>query len=111
MRLRVPDWMPPAQVTLWVDDTRREASWDGSYVVLDTLPAGSAVSLRCPLATREEAFAVNDQTTLAYWHGSTVVDVLPVEGPAAIYRHRDDALRRAPGDAAEPISPAGQPTT
>jgi hypothetical protein len=88
LRLRVPTWAAPDSVSLWVDDTRRDARRDGGYVAVDPVPAGSRVSLRYDLIERVEAFTVNDETTLAHWRGGTVLAVDPDRGPAPIYQRR-----------------------
>jgi hypothetical protein len=88
LRLRAPSWLPPEQAALTVDGAQRPLVLEGPYVVLDSLPAGSQVSLHYPLTERVEGFTVDEKTTLAYWRGGLVIDVLPDEGPAPIYQHR-----------------------
>jgi hypothetical protein len=88
LRLRAPSWLRPGEATLTVDGAPRPLLLEGPYVVLDPLPAGSQVSLHYPLAERVEGFTVDEKTTLAYWRGGLVIDVLPDEGPAPIYQHR-----------------------
>jgi hypothetical protein len=90
LRLRVPSWAAPNSVTLWVGDAQRDVPWESGYVVVDAVPAGSRVSLRYDLVERTEAFTVNDETTLAYWRGGTVLDVDPDRGPVPIYRPQHD---------------------
>jgi DUF1680 family protein len=89
LRLRVPSWATPDSVTVWIDGVERDAPWEGGYVVVDAVPAGSRVSLRYGLAERTEAFTVNDETTLAHWRGGTVVDVDPDRGPVPIYQSQN----------------------
>lgn len=107
LRLRLPSWAAPEQTTLWVDRVQRDLRWEGPYVALDPLPPGSQVSLRYPLAERVEGFSVDDETTLAYWRGGTVVDVLPDDGPAAIYHDRHAAYDLLSWDAGGAASAAG----
>ncbi len=92
LRLRVPSWAPPDSVTLWVDGAQRDARRASGYVVVDEVPAGATVSLRYALTEREEGFAVNGETMLAYWRGGTVLDVLPDQGPLPIYQPPRTAL-------------------
>ena len=106
-RLRVPSWVAPGTAALWLDGAQRELRWDGTYLALDTVAAGSRVSLRYPLAERVEGFSVNDETTLAYWRGGTVVDVLPDQGPAPIYQRRElpyTPVPDSPGSVPRPYS-------
>jgi DUF1680 family protein len=86
LRLRVPSWAAPDSVTLWVDNAQRDAPREGGYVVADSVPAGSHVSLRYEMAVRTEAFTVNDETTHAHWRGGSVMDVDPDRGPVPIYQ-------------------------
>jgi hypothetical protein len=95
LRLRVPSWAVPDSLTLAVDGVPREPRRGGGYVLVDEVPAGSRVTLGYRLVEREEGFTVNDETTLAYWRGGSVHDVLPDRGPAPIYQpkrlaHPDD---------------------
>jgi len=91
LRLRVPSWAAPDSVTLWVNDTQRDARRDGGYVAVDEVPASSRVSLRYDLVERTETFTVNDETTLAHWRGGSVIAVDPDVGPAPIFRTRRDS--------------------
>jgi hypothetical protein len=95
VRLRVPDWVVAAGPTLLVNDQRRDLVWEGRYLRLAPLAAGSRVSLRYPLREQVEGFSVNEETTHATWLGGTVVDVVPDQGPVPIYR-RQQVLIPAP---------------
>jgi DUF1680 family protein len=105
LRLRLPSWTVPEQATLRVNDVRRALRWDGPYLALEALPPGSRVSVRYPLAERVEGFSVDGETTLAYWSGGTVVDVLPDDGPAATYHDRQTGSDELSG------TPASLPRT
>lgn len=95
VRLRVPSWAR-GSARLYVDDAPVAAEQEGDYVAA-AAAAGSRVSLRYALVEHEEGFAVNDETTLAYWRGGTVLDVLPDADPAPIYqRHLAKAVGAAP---------------
>lgn len=86
LRLRPPRWAPPDGLTLLLDEVPLPLEWDGDYLTVAQAPAGACLSLRYPLLDRQEGFAVNAETTLAFWRGGTVLDVLPDSGPVPIYR-------------------------
>jgi hypothetical protein len=89
VRIRVPSWAAPDSVMLWVGESQRDARREGSYLV-------------------EEAFTVNEETTLASWRGGVVLDVLPDRGPAPIYEPQRAATGGVPVSSATPCTAEGK---
>ncbi len=88
VRVRLPRWVKPGVVTVFVGDTAASVGHENGYVVLAHVPAGTRVSVRYPLRELTENVVAGGQSWQVRWKGDTVVSVSPSRGREPTYRNR-----------------------
>ncbi len=105
VRVRLPRWAQPKDVTVSVDD--RGALWtlENGYVVLAHVPARARVCVRYPLRELTEDVVAGGQTYKVHWKGDTVVGVSPSTGREPTYRNRLKPTVRSSLSASDSAAP------
>lgn len=88
VRIRVPSWAKRGDLVVRLDD--RETPWtlQGRYAVLESVPAGSRVSLQYPLRELKEEVIAGGQKFQVTWRGDVVVGVEPPGEREPAYQNR-----------------------
>jgi len=88
VRVRLPRWVKPKDVTVFVGDTSAPLTCESGYVVLAHVPAKTRVSVRYPLRELTENIVAGGQNWQIQWKGDTVVGVSPSQGREPTYQNR-----------------------
>jgi len=88
VRVRLPQWVQPKDVMVFVDDKPTSGTHENGYLVLAHVPAGARVSVRYPLRELTEDVTAGGQTWRIRWKGDTVVGVSPSQGREPTYQNR-----------------------
>ncbi len=88
VRVRLPRWVKPEDVTVFVGDAAASVTHEKGYVMLAHVPARARVSVRYPLREITENVVAGGQKWQIRWKGDTVVGVSPSQGREPTYRNR-----------------------
>jgi len=98
VRLRLPRWVTPKDVTVSVDDAPTPVTCENGCVVLAHVAAKVRVCVRYPLRELTENITAGGRKWQVQWKGDTVVGVSPSQGHEPTYRNRLKPVVRQPID-------------
>lgn len=77
VRVRVPDWVSPAKITVTIDNTNVTAEYAASFVVLPFVKSGQCISVRYPLRKMDQQVVTGGKDFTIHWCGDVIVGVGP----------------------------------
>jgi hypothetical protein len=77
VRVRLPGWVQRQDVSVLADGRPGQWTFEGSYVVLSSVPAGTRISLSYPLRELEEDVTAGGEHFHVRWRGDVVLGVNP----------------------------------
>ena len=80
VRIRLPSWVERETVSVLVDGRPAQWGFQGSYVVLNAVPAGARVAVRYPLRELTEEVTAGREHFRVRWRGDVVIGVDPPGG-------------------------------
>ncbi len=99
--VRIPEWVPWAEVAATVDDTPARFERKGGYLWLPGLQLGDVARIRYPLRVESRTYVLGDDTYQAGFKGDTVVSVSPGGYFSPLYQ-RDQHLSSEPHCSEQP---------
>ncbi|MFH1570640.1 MAG: hypothetical protein ABIL09_21800 [Gemmatimonadota bacterium] len=88
LRLRLPEWVAPAEAAAAVDGQDRTLSFDGRYVVLGPVPGGATARLRFPIGERTQALEIEGARYEVVRRGNEVVHIDPAGEHSPLYQRQ-----------------------
>ncbi len=88
VRVRLPRWAKPKDVTVSIDDHAAPWRLENGYVILAHVAAKARVCVRYPLRERTEDVLAGGQICKVQWKGNTVVGISPSSGREPTYQNR-----------------------
>ena len=88
LRVRIPEWVAPGQVTATVNGQERELGFDGRYALVGPVRAGGAVVVRFPIPERSETLDIEGQRYRVIRRGNEVVHMDPPGEHCPLYQRQ-----------------------
>ena len=89
VRVRIPEWVSPAQASCKVNGEARTLGWDGRYALLGALSAKDEATLCFPISERKVETDIECQHYRLIVRGNEIVDIYPRGRFCPLYQ-RDD---------------------
>jgi hypothetical protein len=96
LKIRLPEWTRPLDVSLRVNGRKIPVQVVGRYVVMERVSAGSTIEMLFPVPIETHTETVAGESYLVTWKGNTVVDVAPEGRGYPTYRRRVFCGRTTP---------------
>jgi hypothetical protein len=77
LRLRIPEWVEPNEVECVANGNKCNPGFDGRYLVVPDLSAGTVLTVTFPIPERTLSFEVEKQQYHVITRGNDVVDIYP----------------------------------
>jgi len=77
VRMRIPEWVKPGEVTCRVQGQSCDLTWDGRYAVVGTVSASHLVELTFPIEEHVEHVDIEKQRYILTIKGNDVVNIDP----------------------------------
>lgn len=91
--VRMPDWVRPPSVQVFVDGQLVESVWNRKYVTVRDLKAGDKVTVQYLLEVREKHEVIGGRPFTLEWKGDTVIKMDPPGDIKPLYQR--EAMRDA----------------
>jgi len=96
LRIRIPEWVHPAQTTCWVNDQARAVGWEGRYAPVGLVGPGDRVQLAFPISERIRQTDIEKRHYSLTIKGSEVVAIDPPGRFCPLYQrdhYRENSVR------------------
>ena len=96
LRIRIPEWAEPGQVSCTVNESERRLGWDGRFALVGPVSVKDAVTLSFPIEERKVETDIQSRHYHLIVRGSDVVDIYPRGRFCPLYQrdhYREPATR------------------
>jgi DUF1680 family protein len=94
--VRIPDWVRPPSVQVFVNDKLIESVWNRKYVTIRDLKAGDRVTVQYLLELVEKKDIIGGRPFTVQWKGDTVVKMDPPGEIKPLYQRSGMIAGEAP---------------
>lgn len=86
LSVRIPEWVPPAEVACQVNESRRSPQWEGRYARFGPVQPGDVAAISFPIPLRTEDISVQGSYYKIVRKGNEVVTIDPAGRYCPLYQ-------------------------
>ncbi|MCL5985194.1 MAG: glycoside hydrolase family 127 protein [Actinobacteria bacterium] len=86
--VRIPEWVMPGSVNIYVNSKITESIWDRRYVKITNLKKDDVVIVEYPVNSAEKKEIIGGREFWLKWRGDTVIDIKPAGEIKPLYQRK-----------------------